>query len=69
MGGLLAFSATLVIPPLPGAAAIALGWTAYAHGQGKQRRQGVLVMAGGVAGIALGLAFGFWAQETGFLGP
>lgn len=69
IGLILAFSATLVVPPLTGAIAMALGWMVYTRGAGAQKKQGLLVMAAAVAGMAVGLGVGFWVQEAGFLGP
>lgn len=67
-GALLAFVATLVVPPLTGGIAIALGWLAYSRGAGAQRRQGLLVIVAGLAGTAIGLAIALWAEQAGILG-
>ena len=68
LGFLLALVSTLVIPPLLGGVAVWLGWMAYSKGQGAQRRQGLLVIAAGVAGIVLGMVVSFWVESAKLLG-
>lgn len=67
VGAVLAFVSTLVLPPLFGGIAVALGWLAYSRGSGPQRRQGLWVMLAGAVGTGLGLALGWWVDQAGLL--
>lgn len=67
LGAVLAFVATLVIPPLFGGIAAALGYLAYSRGNPVQRRQGLWLIVASIACIAIGLALTFWFQQAGFI--
>lgn len=69
IGYLLAFVATLVLPPLFGAIGFGLGYLAYARGAAHQRQQGLWVMAANVAATVLGLAIALYIDHLGILNP
>lgn len=66
-GYLLALVATLVLPPLFGPLAMWLGWVVYSRGGGDQRKQGLWVIAAGIAGTAIGLAVALWIDAANLL--
>lgn len=66
-GYLLALVATLVLPPLFGPIAMWLGYVVYTRGAGDQRKQGLWVIAAGLAGTAIGLAVALWIDATNLL--
>jgi hypothetical protein len=67
VGAILAFVATLVIPPLTGGLAMLLGYRVYARGNPDEKRRGLLVMLGGLVGTSIGLAIALVVQESGLL--
>lgn len=68
VGYLLAFVSTLVVPPVFGPIAMAIGWVVYRNAGGHQRQQGLFVLAAGFVGMAVGMAVGLWVQEADLLG-
>jgi hypothetical protein len=69
VGAIMAFASTLLLPPLTGLIAVALGWMAYARGPQAQRRLGLMVCAAGFVGKAIGLAVALWVEDAGLLAP
>lgn len=67
VGALLAFVATLVVPPLTGGVAMLLGYWAYAHGNPDEKRKGLLVMLAGLVGMSIGLAISLLVERAGLL--
>jgi hypothetical protein len=68
LGAVLAFVATLVIPPLFGGAALFLGWTVYKQSEGELQRRAKWLMVASIACTGIGLAVSLYAQEAGLLG-
>lgn len=66
-GYLLALVSTLVLPPLFGPLAMWLGYVVYTKGAGDQRKQGLLVIAAGLVGTAIGMAVALWIDAADLL--